>query len=1672
MMKRLLFMLAFLVSFGFAAVGQESVDPNEEESQEQTSEENQNPSTVDGITTVTLDGSQTLAELLGDQKDEVLYLKLVGPLTKDDFTTMRGMSALKIIDMAGVTQLPFGDWHGMQMIPSEAFGGQNPKLGLERVIFPACLEIIESSAFSGCTSLSKADFSLATQLNTIGSSAFNNCSALLEITLSNCSVLQTIDNAFSYCTGLKSVNLSNCSSLREIKGYAFYACSALTTVNLDNCDRLTLIGEESFWGCSKLTTVKLNGCTALSTIDNDAFGGWSNNAYLDFDFSQLTSLNSIGANAFAGRGLSGEITFASQISQLGVGAFNDCDKITSISFANCPELTVISSNTFGDCDLLETVDFTGCSKLSTLQKNAFTNCPSLKRVIINNNYYKTTDDVLFRLKTGTYDKEALQLYPAGKTDASYEIPASTQSIYIDAFPYNTHLRNVYIPSNISEIEPDAFGKTEMYYPPLRMNLKVTMESATPIKLDASIGLENSVIIVPEEGLEAYKSKDYWKDYRIIKAGESEMLEIHLEGNQTLASQLAGVVTDMITQIKITGNVKSSDFSTLKQMRNLMKLDLSEANLENNIVPNEAFYGHTILEEIILPTTVETIDQWAFHSCPSLKSINLSELSSLTRIEQSAFFNCPSFPTELKLPSSIKYLGYSAFKGTNISTIDFSNTNIENIASEAFRDCPITGTLSFPASLSTINSYAFEQANVSEIHLNAFNTWLNQGNFSSTDKEECKVYVPYGSMTDYKNSDYWRDFSNIIEEEAPAGTSLIVTLTQMGTLEDYIIKKAVDVNNVTELIISGPLNLQDLSQIGTMVRLQKLNMLDSSFENGRFYYDFNQNSGLPFLKELILPKELKALDGSFNYLRRLEKVVLPKSIEELFTVFQGCEALHDINLTECENLKRIGVGCFSGCTSLPSTLILPKSIRRIDDCAFASTNLTSVDFSNTQIETIEYRAFYNCPLTGDCDFPGTLTTIAKGAFNQASFSSIKLRSLDVVELFEINTFPNVDLANLKIFVPNSLVEAYKDHKYWYGYANCIEGFGTTITAKPSNQEYGYVTGSGVYENEEQVTLRAFCNSFGWYEGSYFYWDGYVNLFVGWDNVEADHKQKSTYTFTCDGSEKTIVARFERITFDRSYHNIEFIGADEQSVTVRFDPSNLGSEEYFVGWYENDVCISKDLTLTVHVKDGSKERVISPRFEGKTNSFGNTTISDANKVDGQDVSLYYNVKITGDATWKPNSIYMEMPYSSVLIESPIETSTINLNLGDTYNWRYIYLPYNLNVADIQCYNENDIASSQFVVRYYDGEERAKNGTGNSWKQLKTTDKLEVGKGYIFRTNNGATYKLNASSGMEALLTNQPVTIPLSKHTSVAAPDANWNLIGNPYPCYYNIGTLYENGFKGTITVWDPQLDNYQYYTQDDADQYLKPLTAFFVQQTDEVSSILFTTSGRAAKLPEGTTRSASALRSGDGRQVLNLVLSNDSLSDKTRIVFNEAAKAGYELGLDASKFRSMNPNAPAFYSIDVDNQQLAINERPWDNGVVRLGCNFGVKGEYSIALQEAVEQDLILVDKVTGAQTNLKEQAYRFSAEVGENNDRFELRSGNPTSMEEIAGFQWQVRGGQLFLTGLPTNARVIVHDTMGRTVCDRTVSDELSSLALPQAGVYYLTIRTQQATRTERIMVKE
>ena len=294
-----------------------------------------------------------------------------------------------------------------------------------------------------------------------------------------------------------------------------------------------------------------------------------------------------------------------------------------------------------------------------------------------------------------------------------------------------------------------------------------------------------------------------------------------------------------------------------------------------------------------------------------------------------------------------------------------------------------------------------------------------------------------------------------------------------------------------------------------------------------------------------------------------------------------------------------------------------------------------------------------------------------------------------------------------------------------------------------------------------------------------------------------------------------------------------------------------------------------------------------------------------------------------------------------------------------------------------------------------------------------------------------------------------------------DANWNLVGNPFPCYFSVKQLFDDGLDGTVTVWSDQLQNYEYYTQDDAGVYLAPLTAFFIQHSGSTSSVTFKPEGRAATLP--STRAAVAeLRSDMGREVINLQLVNDSLSDKTRVVFNEAASTDYELGKDAAKFSSMNNNAPSLYSLDAQNQQLAINERPVGNGLVRLGCYIGVKGSYTLSAKEALASDLYLYDTETGASCNLRETSYTFTAEAGVCNNRFELRTSlKGTGVEAVEGFSWQVAGDQLLLNGLPTGATVSLVDANGRMLFTGDAATATQGMALPQSGIYYLTIRTAE-----------
>lgn len=506
--------------------------------------------------------------------------------------------------------------------------------------------------------------------------------------------------------------------------------------------------------------------------------------------------------------------------------------------------------------------------------------------------------------------------------------------------------------------------------------------------------------------------------------------------------------------------------------------------------------------------------------------------------------------------------------------------------------------------------------------------------------------------------------------------------------------------------------------------------------------------------------------------------------------------------------------------------------------------------------------------------------------------------------------------------------------------------------------------------------------------------------------------------------------------------------------------------FAGWYENDQCVSKEEELTVQV--GMVDRSLEARFfdDGlMVVNGGNVIVNDQNKVDGPAVILHHgSLTVEGNEIWKPKS-FAYYRDASLLVDAEIQTEAISFNWNARSNyWHFVSFPYDLKMSEIKLTSSD----ARFVVREYDGKSRADKGVGESWRQLCDSETLKTNKGYIIQFNSDDTMAdgfTTQTGDMKALLNRASVAIPLNTYASDNVMNANWNFVGNPYPAYYSVERLFAEGLDATVTVWSPDLNNYEYYTQDDKDVYLTPLTAFFVQK--KTSNLVFNPEGRVAALPR-ETQAASALRSVDNRQVVNLLLAGEKASDRTRVVFNEEASMEYEIGLDAAKFSSPNKDAASFYSLDKDGNRLAINERPVADGVVRLGCVLPAKGSYTISLKENIGKGIQLVDKQTGAVCDLNQEAYTFEAEAGTLSDRFELRSDVVTSVEAIdASIRWNVREGLLIVSGLRDVETLNVCDAVGRTHFAGKVTDGEVHIALPQSGIYYMTWTTKAGERQTR-----
>lgn len=267
-----------------------------------------------------------------------------------------------------------------------------------------------------------------------------------------------------------------------------------------------------------------------------------------------------------------------------------------------------------------------------------------------------------------------------------------------------------------------------------------------------------------------------------------------------------------------------------------KLDSITLSQNLIVIGEHAFSGP--LKSITFPQSLKTIGDNAFSGCDSLRSVtlfgdtlltighfafsNCNSLDSVTIlgnviIEYDAFYECDSLKSVTILGDSIATIAGYAFsnceslksvKLKNVSTIStyafggcfaLESITLEGLTTaigrEAFKNCVALNSITLPESVTTLERGTFSGCtNLSKIICKAtvpptavYNSSSTYNNtFYEVNTSECILYVPKGTVEDYKTAEGWKEFTHI-EELSDEPTSINVIGTgEAAEVERYTV----------------------------------------------------------------------------------------------------------------------------------------------------------------------------------------------------------------------------------------------------------------------------------------------------------------------------------------------------------------------------------------------------------------------------------------------------------------------------------------------------------------------------------------------------------------------------------------------------------------------------------------------------------------------------------------------------------------------------------------------------------------------------------------------------------------------------------------------------------------------------------------------------------------------
>ena len=681
--------------------------------------------------------------------------------------------------------------NNIHFIGGSAFCNNANNIGINNKLHLPHIRTIGKYAFMGCTSIDSLYF--GENLISIGDSAFRGCSNILKLVIPN-SVTIIGKGAFESCNSIDSIYLE--SGVRSIGPGAFTGCTGLHYMyyNVRNCSN-----------------------ALFATGTNAPFANTNTPLFTTLVIGD--SVNTIPPNAFENRTSINNIIISNSVSNIGSDAFSGC---SSIRCLNIPKsVASIGNGSFSGCSIIDSLyigsgvqsigagAFSGCTGIKYMYYNA-RNCNDALFATGNNAPFANTNTPLFNtLVVG----DSVNVIPANafynrSRISNVQIGANVQTIGSGAFGGCAEINQLIIPNGVSNIGDNAFygcsginslhigsGLTAIgngvFQGCSNIQNLVIPENIVSIGNNAFYGCTGINNVSVGSGVVSIGNNAFYGctgidnisfGSSVVSIGNSAFQGCTGFSKLLLPESVTSIGSNTfygctaIDSLYIGSNVQTIGSGAFRGCTGLTWLNYNAPSL-----PAQGFYGCTQLATLILGNNVQSIGSEAFYNCDNLLSASISA----NQIGSNAFANCDRL-VSVTLGDSTQTLGSGAFSGCfRLQNIDLGGVtaigsnafdgcvrlerpelpaNLTTIGTRAFDGCNLlAGKLTFPATIANIGDYAYNGVGtISEIEmLGATPPTIYANTFASV-SSTTPVSVPCGAVLSYYTTNYWENFSTIVE----------------------------------------------------------------------------------------------------------------------------------------------------------------------------------------------------------------------------------------------------------------------------------------------------------------------------------------------------------------------------------------------------------------------------------------------------------------------------------------------------------------------------------------------------------------------------------------------------------------------------------------------------------------------------------------------------------------------------------------------------------------------------------------------------------------------------------------------------------------------------------------------------------------------------------------------